>query len=89
MRIKKLDTVKFGVHIAVAATVSVVTRRFIGEHTEVEADSIPAHIAGALTGEIVASQTDRLTDPAIDIIAARFTRKNNESNETTTAATAE
>lgn len=82
---KKLIAIKWGVHLAVAVSVDTVTRHFVAEHTEMEADSIPAHIIGGFTGEVVAMQTDKLTVPAIEIIAAKLSRNKSEEDVETPA----
>lgn len=83
---KKILAAKYATHISVAIAVSSVTRRFIGEYTEIESNSVPAHIAGALVGETVACQTDKLTSPAIDIVASKLRRDKSTDTETAPAS---
>jgi hypothetical protein len=53
------------VHHIVALNVASAIETAVDDHTEYDSDSITVQVGSMVIGQVVAKQTDRITDPAV------------------------
>lgn len=68
----KTRIAKKAVHMVVALNVAAVVKTQFAAYTDVDDESIYLEITAFVTGNLVANQTDRITDPMIDKIVQKW-----------------
>jgi hypothetical protein len=81
----KTAIAKKAAHMIVALNVASVVETQVDEHTDLDGDSIPVTVGAFVIGNLVANQTDRFTDAAIDKVVTRYMvwRTRNDENTPT------
>jgi Na+/glutamate symporter len=59
-------------HMTVALVAADRFESVVADHTEIEEDSIPLQVTAMVVGQIVANQTDRITNPLIEKAASKI-----------------
>lgn len=79
----KTRIAKKAVHMIVALNVAAVVNTQMSNYLELEDESITLEIGSFVAGQLVANQTDRLTEPMIDRIVDKWlARKANKAEQT-------
>jgi len=68
----KTRIAKKAVHMVVALNVAAVVNAKVSDYLDLEDESITLEIGSFVAGQLVANQTDRITDPAIDRIVQKW-----------------
>jgi len=68
----KTRIAKKAVHMVVALNVAAVINARVSDYLDLEDESITLEIGSFVAGQLVANQTDRLTEPAIDRIVEKW-----------------
>lgn len=68
----KIRIAKKAVHMVVALNVAAVINAKVSNYLELEDESITLEVGSFVAGQLVANQTDRVTDAAIDKIVASW-----------------
>lgn len=68
----KTRIAKKAVHMIVALNVAAVVNNQVSNYFEIEDDSITVEIASFVAGQLVANQTDKITEPMIDKIVEKW-----------------
>lgn len=78
----KADIAKMAIHTLVASQVAKVVSTFIADNTDFEEDALRVKIGSLVVGDVVASQTDVITDSIVDRIASKYNER--KANKTVT-----
>ena len=68
----KTRIAKKAVHMVVALNVAAVVKTQVDNYFDIEDDSITVDVGSFVAGQLVANQTDKLTDPMIDKIVEKW-----------------
>lgn len=68
----KTRIAKKAVHMIVALNVAAVVNTQVSNHLELEDESITLDVVSFVAGNLVANQTDRITEPMIDKIVQKW-----------------
>ena len=68
----KTRIAKKAVHMIVALNVAAVVNTQVSNYFDLEDDSITVEIGSFVAGQLVANQTDRITEPMIDKIVEKW-----------------
>lgn len=71
----KTRIAKKAVHMIVALNVAAVVNTQVSNYLDLEDESITLEIGSFVAGQLVANQTDRITEPMIDKTIAIFRKK--------------
>jgi hypothetical protein len=78
----KTRIAKKAVHMIVALNVAAVINATVTNHLELEDESITLDVACFVGGNLVANQTDRITEPMIDKIVATWQARRADKADT-------
>lgn len=68
------------IHMVVALNVAAVVNTQVSNYLDLEDDSITVEIGSFVAGQLVANQTDRITEPMIEKIVEKWqTRKSSDT----------
>jgi hypothetical protein len=79
----KTRIAKKAVHMVVALNVAAVVNAKVSNYLDLEDESITLEVGSFVAGQLVANQTDKLTEPAIDKIVARWQSRRSNKDEAT------
>lgn len=68
----KTRIAKKAVHMIVALNVAAVVEVQVSKYLDLEDESITLEVGSFVAGHLVANQTDKITEPAIDKIVAKW-----------------
>ena len=68
----KTRIAKKAIHMVVALNVAAVVNNQVSNYLDLEDESITLEIGSFVAGQLVANQTDRFTEPAIDKIVEKW-----------------
>lgn len=66
---KPRNLAQYAIHLTVSTNVAAFVRSQVAENTDLNEDSLPVDIGCYVTGHLVANQTDKITDPAVERVA--------------------
>lgn len=78
----KIRIAKKAAHMIVAMNVSAVVIVQVKTHFDIEDESIPLEIGGFVVGNLVANQTDKITDRIIDGIVQKWQSRKANAEDT-------
>lgn len=78
----KTAIAKKAVHMVVALNVAEVVKIKVSDYLDLEDESITLEIGSYVAGQLIANQTDRLTEPMIDRIVEKWQARKAEKAET-------
>jgi uncharacterized Zn finger protein len=79
----KTQIAKKAAHMIVALNVASVVETQVDEHTDLDGDSIAVQVGAFVVGNLVANQTDRVTDAAVDAVVTVYMRYRHGKNDDT------
>lgn len=78
----KTRIAKKAVHMIVALNVAAVVNAKVSDYMDLEDESITLEIGSFVAGQLVANQTDKLTEPMIDKIVATWQARRADKADT-------
>lgn len=78
----KTRIAKKAVHMIVALNVAAVVNAKVSDYMDLEDESITLEIGSFVAGQLVANQTDRITEPMIDKIVATWQARRADKADT-------
>lgn len=78
----KTRIAKKAAHMIVAMNVSAVVTTQVANHFDIEDESIPLEIGGFVIGNLVANQTDKITDRMIDGVVQKWQARKDKPADT-------
>lgn len=80
----KTRIAKKAIHMVVALNVAAVVNTQVSNYLDLEDESITLEIGSFVAGQLVANQTDKITEPMIDRIVEKWqSRKSNQIDPVT------
>jgi hypothetical protein len=78
----KTRIAKKAVHMIVALNVAAVVNAKVSDYMDLEDESITLEIGSFVAGQLVANQTDKLTEPMVDKIVATWQARRADKADT-------
>ena len=78
----KTRIAKKAIHMVVALNVAAVVNTKVSDYLDLEDESITLEIGSFVAGQLVANQTDKITEPMIDKIVEKWQARKADKAET-------